>query len=229
MPLCADLPNQPFLRKNARFRLLGGSTEALSLYPSRMNGPDDEFRRYSLEEGSALYTELCNPKSGVTEPTTTLTAGTAFATYDSTLGAPTCLGRASKCDSLTTLEGRLGEDNSPNTLDDCVDGDDTTVYDVDESVTKIVVETISGNDLRGGEQVTLRATAVVYSKSDRVDYYYAADATNPDWKHLTSMAPKDVDGASLLQFGYTPRQDVVYRLPQVAFASLTRRPGLRFD
>lgn len=217
VPLCADLPEQPFLKKNARFRLLGGSTDALSSYPSRKSGPDEEFRRYSLEGGSALYTELCNPKSGVTEPTTTLTAGTATATHDSALGAPTCLGRASKCDSGTTLEGRRVEANSPNTLDDCLDGDDTTVYDDDESVKKIVVETISGNDLRGGEQVTLKATAFVLSKSDRVDYYYAADATNPDWKHLTSMAPPQ--GESVLEFEYERRPEVVYRLPQVALES----------
>ena len=217
MPLCADLPKQPFLKKNARFRLLGGSTDALSSYPSRKSGPDDEFRRFSLEGGSALYTELCNPKSGVTEPTTTLTAGTATATHDSTLGAPTCLGRASKCDSGSTLEGRRVEANSPNTLDDCLDGDDTTEYAVDESVKKIVVETISGNDLRGGEQVTLKATAAVLSKSDRVDYYYAADATSPVWKHLTTMAPPE--GEQELQFNYAREPNVVYRLPQVAIAS----------
>jgi len=60
-PLCVDMPNQFFLRKGARYRLLGSSTmlELQSNEPPNINAP---MKSFPLTIRSKLYTKLCNPK-----------------------------------------------------------------------------------------------------------------------------------------------------------------------
>jgi hypothetical protein len=48
---------------------------------------------------------------------------------------------------------------------------------------------IFSNDMRGGDLVKIQATVTNRYTRDRVDFYYAADATNPQWVFITTAAP----------------------------------------
>merc|ERR1712190_504320 len=61
-PLCADRPKYHFLRKNAKYRLLGSSsTPELQSDPVEWNINESAIR-FTLKNESPLYNELCNPK-----------------------------------------------------------------------------------------------------------------------------------------------------------------------
>jgi len=111
------------------------------------------------------------------------------ASYDAGLGAPKC-SFASSCDSGGLLNGRANisggaEPNKPNTLNTCTDGPAGS-YHSDESIDKIVVSKASGGDLTEGDLVTITATIWCWGSgtSDRIDFYYATDASQPAWTQI---------------------------------------------
>lgn len=57
-PLCVDLPAKQFLRKGAKYRLLGSSTLPLMHYQRLPNR--DSKKAFVLSSTSTLYSELCN-------------------------------------------------------------------------------------------------------------------------------------------------------------------------
>ena len=63
-PLCMDLPKRSFLRKGAKYRLLGSST-TLELHsnPTHHRNFDPLAKIVSLDPSSELYNLLCNPTS----------------------------------------------------------------------------------------------------------------------------------------------------------------------
>jgi hypothetical protein len=175
----------------------------------------------TLDPGSDLYNALCTPRNPVVGlPPTTLSAGEGNANFDITsFGAPFCTGSNTKCDSGTWLEGNSlekecgsGDDATSCTIDGCIDGsvDDSELLKTSgasfnpqrfltESVKKIVVESVAGNDLRGGTPVKIKATVISGENGffrDRVDFYYAEDASNPDWIFITTGQ------SQLCSFGY---------------------------
>ncbi len=62
-PLCVDLPERPFLRKGATYRLLGGtSTPRMQFDLPEWDG-DESAKRFVLSRESALYKQLCSESS----------------------------------------------------------------------------------------------------------------------------------------------------------------------
>ena len=127
--------------------------------------------------------------------------GSQQASYDADLTIPRCIAYGSSCDSLGLLNGRGtmpngNESNRPNTLDSCSDGNDGT-YHIDESIDNILVRsgevdgTGSGVNMVEGERATIEATVWAWSTgiSDYADFYYAADALNPEWKYIGTKQP----------------------------------------
>ena len=174
-----------------------------------------EIQRMLRPKGSSLYNKLCNPTNAEL-PASTLSPGTEIAQYDVTFTAPLCEVSGRSCDSNTLLDGRVTENNSPNTIDGCSDGDDTTAENT-ECVKRIIVSSIDGSDMRGGDLVKIQATVIAYSKQDRVDFYYAADASAPDWNLITIVGP--VAGESNVTVPYTIFPDITYTLPKCSTES----------
>jgi sugar lactone lactonase YvrE len=127
------------------------------------------------------------------------------ATYDATLKAPRCGAIGKSCDSRTLLNGRatLGPElNAPNTLfGSCPDGTAGTFH-AQESLDQLVVSTEDGTHLAPGKTVSVQAT--VWARAglgDTLDLYYTADANNPAWTYLTSLAPQ-ASGKQVLSASY---------------------------
>ncbi|MBZ4415659.1 M20/M25/M40 family metallo-hydrolase [Myxococcus sp. RHSTA-1-4] len=138
--------------------------------------------------------------------TVTVSNSTSTAGYDSTLKAPRCLSVSSSCDSGTLLNGRGGlgpEVNTPNTINgSCADGLSGT-YHSDESNDRIKVSTTDGTPFAAGKTVKIDATVWVYSTTaDKLDLYYAANATSPTWTYITTITPT-AKGAQTLSATYT--------------------------
>jgi leucyl aminopeptidase len=133
--------------------------------------------------------------------------GTVYtATYDATLRAPKCASVGIGCDSGSLLNGRgtMGpESNAPNTINgSCADGNSGT-YHSDESNDRIKVSTTDGTNLAAGKQVRVEATAWVYSTTaDRLELYYAANATSPVWTLIGTITPPGT-GARTMSATYT--------------------------
>ncbi len=143
---------------------------------------------------------------------------TTGAVYDSAVGAPVCASEGSRCQSSLLLDGRgaLGpEVNAPNNLKfpcptasnpaavcQCIDGD-MGEYHVDESIDFISVSSHDGGTLTGGGLVDVEVRAWIFDPAqDRVDLFYAADATNPVWFALTNV-PVAGNGLQTLTTSYT--------------------------
>lgn len=68
-PLCTDLPSKHFLRKGARYRLLGQSTlletqaNPIPWWDSP-NGPDPLRAKINIDPSSPLFRKLCNANGG---------------------------------------------------------------------------------------------------------------------------------------------------------------------
>jgi aqualysin 1 len=130
-----------------------------------------------------------------------------FAAYDATLKAPKCGTVGSRCDTGTLIKGRgtVGpEANAPNTLNSsCADGSSGT-YQNDESLEGLKVSTSDGSDFAPGKTVTIEAKVWAYSSgsSDKLDLYYAADANNPSWVFIATLAPS-AGGLQTLTTTYT--------------------------
>jgi PKD repeat protein len=129
------------------------------------------------------------------------------ATYDPVLKAPRCATSSSICDTGDLVNGRgvVGpEPNAPNTINNsCSDGG-LGQYHFDESIDRIRVFTLEGTPMAPGATVQIEVTAFVYSgfTSDHLDLFYAADANNPVWTYLTTIAPPG-SGTRVLSTTYT--------------------------
>jgi leucyl aminopeptidase len=129
------------------------------------------------------------------------------ASYDTGLKAPKCASVNTVCDSGTLLNGRanLGpEINKPNTVNGtCLDGT-SGVYHSDESNDRIRVLTTDGTPFAAGKTVRIEATVWAYSSfsSDKLDLYYAANASSPVWTFLGTLTPTKA-GSQVLSATYT--------------------------
>lgn len=141
-------------------------------------------------------------------------SGTKVAVYDGALGAPSCSLYSSECTTNNAVIGRgliyNGiEPNRSNTLDACVDGNSGGFHG-DESLDKVVVRTgeIDGSgsntDFMEGGRATIIATVWAWSSgsSDRADFFYASDATNPIWQFIGTKIPSG-GGEQVLSMSYT--------------------------
>jgi hypothetical protein len=106
--------------------------------------------------------------------------------------------------------------NSPNTIDGCFDGQDTT-ENYTESVKRIVVTSVNGDDLRAGDLVKIQATVISFSVQDRVDFYYASNAKSPDWTLIAVVAPSF--GETDISLPYKRFPDITYTLPKCLSSS----------
>jgi hypothetical protein len=154
------------------------ASAASDSFPFKVHGTSGALTR------SANLSLVVNPRGG---PQT--------AVFDTTLQAPRCAGVGSACDSGALLNGRgsVGpEPNQPNTISDsCADGN-LGIHHSDESNDRLKVSTLDGSPLMNGK--TVRVDAVVWAwaggpTDDRLDLYYAADATGPSWTYLATLAP----------------------------------------
>jgi hypothetical protein len=130
-----------------------------------------------------------------------------FAVYDATLKAPKCGTAGARCDTGPLVQGRgsLGPElNAPNTINNsCADGEGGT-YHNDESLEGLKVSTSDGTNFAAGKTVTIEAKVWVYSSyiADSLDLYYAADANNPSWTFIRTLAPT-ASGLQTLTATYT--------------------------
>jgi hypothetical protein len=141
-----------------------------------------------------------NPTNALTPaPTTSAPAGPQVAFFDSNYGAPRCASPGNSCSTGSLVAGRGDvtpiEPNLPNTIDGCTDGN-SGIYKIDESIERIIVRTGSINDesdanMVAGEIVTIHAFVHAWQTgaSDTADFYYATDASNPDWQYIGSITP----------------------------------------
>jgi hypothetical protein len=139
--------------------------------------------------------------------------GPQNAVFDSSFGAPRCTSPGNSCSSENLLNGRRmisngPEPNEPNTLDGCLDGQ-YGVYQSDETIEKVVVrsgdiDTPSGEDMKEGDTVTIIASVWAWNTgaSDRADFYYTGDASNPEWQYIGTVTPPS-GGANDLMMSYT--------------------------
>jgi leucyl aminopeptidase len=133
----------------------------------------------------------------------------ASAVYDPILRAPRCADVAIGCTTGTLVNGRgpvgpaAPEPSQPNTIhDSCADGI-SGAYHADESLDSLTIRTDDGSGLASGKKVQVEANVWVYSiVSDRLDLYYAPDASSPDWRFIATLAPVAV-GLQTLQATYT--------------------------
>jgi hypothetical protein len=134
--------------------------------------------------------------------------GDLIATFDAALQAPKCGTIGKSCDTGPSLvlgrDGRGPEPNQPNTINDsCADGT-SGVFHVDESNDRIKVSTLDGSNFAPGKTVRIDATVWAWTtpSSDRLDLYYAANASAPSWTLIASLTPT-VAGAQTLSANYT--------------------------
>ncbi|HEX9185656.1 MAG TPA: M36 family metallopeptidase [Vicinamibacteria bacterium] len=134
--------------------------------------------------------------------------GGQAAVFDAVLQAPRCSTVGSSCDTGSSLvlgrDGRGPEPNQPNTIaDSCADGTSGTFH-ADESNDRLVVSTTDGASFAAGKTVRVDATVWAWStpSADRLDLYYAADATSPAWTLIATLTPT-VAGQQTLSATYT--------------------------
>jgi GT2 family glycosyltransferase/subtilisin-like proprotein convertase family protein len=140
--------------------------------------------------------------------TTVLPPGTAV--FDPAYQAPRCNAVAGECDSGSSLllgRGTVSqgaEPNQPNTIADaCADGS-AGVFHFDESIDRLRVSTLDGSPFAPGKTVRIDATIWPFTDDatgDRVDFYRAPDATNPDWTFIATRTPSG-PGAQTLSTSY---------------------------
>jgi hypothetical protein len=124
------------------------------------------------------------------------------------LQTPKCAAVGSSCDTGAALvlgrDGRGPEPNQPNTIaDSCADGTAGTFH-ADESNDRVLVATTDGTNFAAGKTVRIDATVWAWTtpSSDKVDFYYAANANSPAWTLITTLTPT-VAGQQTLSATYT--------------------------
>ncbi|WP_257459358.1 Ig-like domain-containing protein [Archangium lipolyticum] len=127
------------------------------------------------------------------------------AEYDATLGVPRCSAVAHRCDTTTLVKGRanLGpEPHQPNTLGgSCPDGT-SGFFHSSPSIDQVLVSRVDGTSFAAGKEVKVEVT--VWSSvpaNERLDLYFAADASAPSWTYLTTLTPPG-SGARVLSTTY---------------------------
>eukprot|EP00986_Skeletonema_menzelii_P004069 scaffold1349_cov94-Skeletonema_menzelii.AAC.1 len=130
-----------------------------------------------------------------TSPSFKPTAGPEIAQYHKNLGGPKCSTLTSHCKSGDLLRGRGnlpggGEPNTPNSLDDCTDGNGGK-YTFDESIEAIELQTLSGNKFQAGEEVEISVQVYAYGDGSKsvLDLWYAEDASDPIWQYIGTKLP----------------------------------------
>ena len=145
--------------------------------------------------------------NSTTSAAVTVTVSNSGVAWDSVLKAPKCGSVGSVCDSGTLLTGRntLGPElNKPNTINvSCADGASGTFHS-DESNDRLKVSTTDGTPFAAGKTVRIDATVWAYSSftSDKLDLYYAANASSPTWTFIGTFTPAG-GGAQTLSATYT--------------------------
>ena len=130
----------------------------------------------------------------------------SHATYDTTLQIPKCSAVTSVCDSGTLLDSRgtIGGKSEPNGAKNarsCTDGNSGS-FGSDESVNRIKVSSVGGGNIQPGSAVEIKAEVNAYSATaDWVDFYYATDASNPQWQLIKTMNPPTA-GPSIVSAQY---------------------------
>ncbi len=134
--------------------------------------------------------------------------GAQTALFDAGLQAPRCGVVGSSCDSGASLllgrDGQGPEPNQPNTINDsCADGTSGTFH-LDESNDRIRVLTTDGTNFAPGKTVRIEATVWAWTtpSADRLDLYYAANASSPGWTFVATLTPT-VAGAQTLSATYS--------------------------
>jgi extracellular elastinolytic metalloproteinase len=158
--------------------------------------------RLTVNDGAATDTD------DVTVSVTGGGGGGQTAVFDAALQAPRCSTVGSSCDTGSSLvlgrDGRGPEPNQPNTVaDSCADGTSGTFH-ADESNDRIVVSTTDGTSFAAGKTVRIDATVWAWTtpSADRLDLYYAANATSPAWTFIATLTPT-VAGQQTLSASYT--------------------------
>ena len=133
------------------------------------------------------------------------------ASFDSQFGAPRCSGAATSCDSGPSLLVGRGntatpEQNHPNTIDGCADG--TNSYN-NFFVNRIIVRSGNTNQadssdilLPGGTATIIATVKCRLASADWVDFFFASDATNPQWQRIGSLRPSN-NGVGDVMISYT--------------------------
>jgi leucyl aminopeptidase len=137
----------------------------------------------------------------------TVNRPSALASYDPTLRVLRCAAVNNLCDSSALLDGRgtLGpEPNQPNTIGASCADKSAGRYHFDESNDRIRVFTLDGEPFRPGKTVTVEAAVWAYSSytADKLDLYYAANASNPSWTWIATLTPAG-SGRRVLSASYT--------------------------
>ncbi len=113
--------------------------------------------------------------------------------HDPVLKVPRCELVRARCDSGPLLKGRATfgpEQNTPNTLDGCLDGKSGYSYSPKQSIERIRVSREDGTALATGKRVRLEVDVWVPSGSTQSLWLFsAADATAPSWAYLTAIKP----------------------------------------
>jgi hypothetical protein len=129
------------------------------------------------------------------------------AMYDAALGAPRCGHQqiGSSCDTGAQIvrfrDGIGPEPNQPNTLDGCADGVRSSPGG-NGSIDRIRLATTGGTFAPGRKVVvTANLTATSAFSGNVVDFFFAADATQPVWVPFASLVPSG-PGAQVLEAGY---------------------------
>ncbi len=171
------------------------------------------------DDGSSesIYCKLpCNgiilPPTSFPTPKPTISSSSLTplknATYDNRFKAPRCFSVGRGCDSgVVLLKGRgfmsPAEPHAPNTIDGCRDGDAGT-YHVDESIERVIVTSANGGLLTEATEALIEASVWVYSKEvDFADFYYAADATSPNWHFIKTVQPTITESLDTVSVNYT--------------------------
>ena len=128
------------------------------------------------------------------------------AAYDPLVGAPLCHQTGSSCDTGDTLIAGVGgyEQNSPNTIDSCSD-QSAAIYQQDESLDRIKVNSKDGDTMTAGAMLEIHATVSTaidvssrsHQGSETMHMHYHSQSTGT-WQHLcTKMSSPGVGNVTL--------------------------------
>ena len=92
----------------------------------------------------------------------------------------------------------------------------------------VIFESVNGTDLRGDTLVNIRATVRSPDIRSRVDFWYTADASNPDWIHITTVAPVRDTDALEVSLPRMSSPEIRYTLPKCTSESGCRQVSTCF-
>ena len=115
------------------------------------------------------------------------------------------------------------ETNRPNTIDGCLDGNGShnSMF-----VNRIIIRSGNANypfssaPLEPGGTATIIASIKAYSTSHSVDFFFASDATNPQWQRIGTLRPTSA-GFQDLVMSYTVPVDSITQAVRVQYRSNT--------